>query len=137
MPHQCVRCSTFYEDGATEIIKGCKCGGKLFFYIKKEKLEQAQKAAEQINLTPKEKEQIEQDVFEMVGSEIDRDEPVVLDLEAIRILKPGKYELDLVHLFKKEPLIFKLEDGKYMVDIVESFNSLGNKRKGKKPKKFK
>ena len=135
MPHQCVRCSTFYDDGATEIIKGCKCGGKLFFYIKKEKLEQAQKEADQIHLSPKEKEQIEQDVFEMVGSEIDRDEPVVLDLEAIRVLKPGKYELDLVHLFKKEPLIFKLEDGKYMVDIVESFNSLGNK--GKKPKKFK
>ena len=131
MPHQCVRCSTFYEDGATEIIKGCKCGGKLFFYIKKEKLEQAKKAAEEIHLTQKEKEQIEEDVFEMVGSEIDRDEPVVLDLEAIRVLKPGKYELDLVHLFRKEPLIFKLEDGKYMVDIVESFNSLG---KGKKRK---
>ncbi len=131
MPHQCVRCNTFYDDGATEIIKGCKCGGKLFFYIKKEKLEQAQKIAEEVKLTTQEKEQIEQDVFELVGSEIDRDEPVVLDLEAIRILKPGKYELDLVHLFKGEPLIFKLEEGKYMIDLVESFKKFTDRVKAK------
>jgi predicted nucleic acid-binding Zn-ribbon protein len=131
MPHQCVRCNTFYDDGATEIIKGCKCGGKLFFYIKKEKLKQAQKVAEEVKLSPKEKEQIENDVYELVGSEIDRSEPVVLDLEAIRILKPGKYELDLVHLFKGEPLIFKLEDGKYMIDLVESFKKFTDKVKAK------
>ena len=131
MPHQCVRCNTFYEDGATEIIKGCKCGGKLFFYVKKEKLEQAQKIAKEVKLTPKEKEQIEKDVFELVGSELDKDEPVVLDLEAIRILKPGKYELDLVHLFKGEPLIFKMEEGKYMIDLVESFKKFTDKVKAK------
>jgi len=131
MPHQCVRCNTFYDDGATEIIKGCKCGGRLFFYIKKGKLEQAQKIAEEVKLSPKEKEQIEHDVFELVGSEIDKDEPVVLDLEAIRVLKPGKYELDLVHLFKGEPLIFKLEEGKYMIDLVESFKKFTDKVKGK------
>jgi len=131
MPHQCVRCNTFYDDGATEIIKGCKCGGKLFFYVKKEKLEQAQKAAEETKLTIKEKEQIEKDVFELVGSEIDNDQPVVLDLEAIRVLKPGKYELDLVHLFKGEPLIFKLEEGRYMIDLVESFKKFTDKSKGK------
>lgn len=132
MPHQCVRCDTFYDDGATEIIKGCKCGGKLFFYVKKEKLEQAQKNAEETKLTLKEKEQIEKDVFELVGSEIENDEPVVLDLEAIRVLKPGKYELDLVHLFKGEPLIFKLEEGRYMIDLVESFKKFTDKSKKKK-----
>lgn len=128
MPHQCVRCNTFYDDGASEIIKGCKCGGKLFFYVRKERIEAAQKLSEQIKLSPKEKEQIEKDVFEMVGSEVDAEEPVVLDLEAIRVLKPGKYELDLVHLFKGEPLIFKLEEGKYMIDLVESFKKLSEKK---------
>ena len=121
MPHQCVRCNTFYDDGAQEIIKGCKCGGKLFFYIKKERLEEAKKISEEVNLSKKDKEQIEQDVFDLVGADIDREQPVVLDLEAIRVLTPGKYELDLVHLFKGEPLIFKLEEGKYMIDLVQSF----------------
>ena len=128
MPHQCVRCNTFYDDGAAEILKGCKCGGRLFFFIKKEKLEQAREVISQVNLSEKEKLQIEEDVFELVGSQMDKDQPVVLDLEAIRINKPGQYELDLVHLFKGEPLIFKLEEGKYMIDIVESFKRLRDRK---------
>lgn len=128
MPHQCVRCNKFYDDGATEILRGCSCGGKLFFYIKKEKLEEMKRVTQEANLTRKEKEQIEKDVFDLVGSEIDKDQPVVLDLEAIRVLKPGKYELDLVHLFKGEPLIFKLEEGKYMIDLVESFKAVRGKK---------
>jgi predicted nucleic acid-binding Zn-ribbon protein len=121
MPHQCVRCNAFYEDGAKELLKGCSCGGKLFFFIKQDKLEEMKKFSEGNALTEKEKEQIEEDIFDLVGSEVDKNQPVILDLEAIRILRPGKYELDLVHLFRKEPLIFKLEDGKYMIDLVQSF----------------
>jgi len=124
MPHQCVRCNIFYDDGAAEILKGCKCGGRLFFFIKKDKLEQAKKVINHVNLTDNEKKQIEEDVFELVGSELDKDQPVVLDLETIRVGKPGQYELDLVHLFKGEPLIIKLEEGKYMIDVVESFKRL-------------
>lgn len=127
MPHQCVRCDTFYDDGASEIIKGCKCGGKLFFYIKKEKLEDIKKIKKDIKLSEEDKKQMEKDVFDLVGQEIDKDQPVVLDLETIRVLSPGKYELDLVHLFKGEPLIFKLEEGKYMIDLVQSFKQFKKK----------
>ncbi len=128
MPHQCVRCNTFYEDGSTEILKGCPCGGKLFFYIKKEKLDKLKQEDNLPKLSKKDKEQIENDIFDMVGSGIDKDKPVVLDFEAIRILKPGQYELDLVHLFKNEPLIFKLEDGKYMIDIPETMEKYRRKK---------
>ena len=127
MPHQCVRCNTFYEDGAQELLKGCSCGGKLFFFIKKNKLEEMKKITDQVKLTDKEKVQIEQDIFDLVGSEVDKNQPVILDIEAIRVIKPGKYELDLVHLFKNEPLIFKLEDGKYMIDLIESFDRFRKK----------
>ena len=127
MPHQCVRCDTFYDDGASEIIKGCKCGGKLFFYIRKEKLEDIKKIKKDIQLSEEDKKQMEQDVFDLVGQEIDKGQPVVLDLETIRVLSPGKYELDLVHLFKGEPLIFKLEEGKYMIDLVQSFKQFKKK----------
>ena len=128
MPHQCVRCDTIYDDGAEEILKGCNgCGGRLFFYIKKEKLEEQKEISAQ--LTKKEKKQIEKDVFDLIGTELDKDEPVVLDFESIKILKPGKYELDLVHLFKKEPLVFKLGEGKYMIDIPASFKSNKDKKK--------
>jgi hypothetical protein len=126
MPHQCVRCSIFYEDGAQEILKGCPCGAKLFFFIKKEKLEAAKKILP-TQLQPEQKKQIEQDVLNLVGYK--EDLPVVLDFESVRVTEPGKYELDLVQLFKGAPLIFKLEEGKYVIDIVESFERL------RKPKK--
>ncbi|MBI2575834.1 hypothetical protein HYV84_01365 [Candidatus Woesearchaeota archaeon] len=129
MPHQCVRCNTFYEDGAQEILKGCKCGGRLFFFVKKEKLAEAEKLANQIKLSEEEKNQIERDVFELVGSDLEKDEPVVLDLETIRVKKPGQYELDLVHLFKGDPLIFRLEEGKYLIDLAESFKRTKKNRK--------
>lgn len=121
MPHQCVRCNTFYEDGSQEIIKGCTCGGKLFFYVKKEKLEDMKKSIKKHSLTDADKAQIEKDIFDIVGSDIDKADPIILDFESINVLKPGTYELDLVSLFKKNPLVFKLADGKYMIDVVESF----------------
>ena len=64
MPHQCVRCNTFYKDGSTEILKGCNCGGKLFFFIKQEKLDEVKKMHKSINLTNKDKEQIEKDIVQ-------------------------------------------------------------------------
>ncbi len=128
MPHQCVRCGIFYDDGSAEILKGCKCGGRLFFYIKKEKLEKAKEVTGNVKLSEKEKDQIEDDVFDLVGVDKEKGEPVILDLESIKIKKPGQYELDLVHLFKGEPLVFKLEEGKYMIDVVGSFKRLRDKK---------
>lgn len=122
MPHQCVRCDSLYDDGAQEILKGCPCGGKLFFYIKKERLEKA-KEEDKITLSPVQKDQIEKDVYDMTGI-ADRDRPVVLDIESIKVLKPGKFELDLVKLFKGDPLIFKLASGKYIIDVAETFRQM-------------
>lgn len=122
MPHQCVRCGCLYDDGAKEILKGCSCGAKLFFYIKKSALEKKKKEVN--NLSIKEKKQIEKDVYELIGDEIDKEKTIVLDIESIKILGPGKYELDLVSLFKKKPLVYKLEEGKYIIDITKSFKGL-------------
>jgi uncharacterized protein len=119
MPHQCVRCNTMFPDGAQEILKGCSCGARLFFYIKKKQLEQGKELIN--NLSQEDKKHIESDVKEILYIKDDPDKPVVLDIESIRILQPGKYELDLVHMFKKDPLIVKLEEGKYMIDLPRAF----------------
>jgi predicted nucleic acid-binding Zn-ribbon protein len=39
------------------------------------------------------------------------------------MLKPGKFEIDLVDLFRGKPLVFKLEEGKYIIDIASTFDS--------------
>lgn len=125
MPHRCVRCGTVHEDGSAAILKGCSCGAKLFLFVKKEKLDAALKKKEEqiINLTEEDKKQIENDVLDIVGANReDEDAPIILDLESIQIVGPGKFELDLVNLFQKDnPLVYKLEEGKYVIDVAESF----------------
>ena len=122
MPHQCVKCGTIFKDGTGDLLKGCEnCGSKFFFYVKKESLEKAKEITSKLSY--EDKQQIEQDVMGIMGDKYEEDQPVVLDLESIRIVKPGKYELDLVDLFKGKPLVYKLEEGKYLIDIASTFNS--------------
>lgn len=122
MPHQCVKCGALYSDGSEELLKGCsECSGKFFFYIKQENIEKAKEITS--NLTEKDKEQMEKDVLDIVGDQLKDDQPLVLDLEAIRVPSPGKYEIDLIDLFKGKPLVYRLDEGKYVIDIVSTFKS--------------
>lgn len=120
MPHQCVRCGTFYSDGAEEILKGCACGAKMFFYIKKSKMKKAKDATK--DLSEEEKKELEENVYDILGLETKSTEPVILDFESINIPEPGKFEIDIVKLLNKEkPIVYKLEEGKYIIDLAESF----------------
>ena len=74
-----------------------------------------------INFSENEKKTIEKDVREIMGIK-EEETPVVLDLESVRVLGPGKFEIDLVNLFKKDrPIIYKLEEGKYIIDLSSTF----------------
>lgn len=122
MPHQCVKCGTIFPNGAQELLKGCSnCHARFFFFVREKNLAKAKEVT--ANLSDKDKEQIEKDVLDIVGDKIDDDYPVILDFESVKISKPGKYEIDLVDLFKSKPLIYKLGDGKYMIDIVSTFEA--------------
>lgn len=120
MPHQCVHCGKMYEDAASELLSGCSdCGSHFFFFVRKQQLEELQKKT--IELQGIDKKQVEKDVREMIGLEEERETPVILDLESIRVSGPGKFEIDIVNLFsKKRPLIYKLEEGKYIIDLAST-----------------
>ena len=107
-----------YDDGSKELLRGCKCGSKFFFYMKKEMLEKAKNFT--VKLKEDEKKQIEEDVFDLIGENL-KDRPVILDLEVIRVLKPGQYEISLVDIFKGKPLVYRLEEGKYIIDLASTF----------------
>ena len=123
MPNQCIHSSTVYEDGARETLQGCsKCGSRFFFYMTAEKMLKIQQArgAPLGDLTSEDKTQIEQDVRDIAGIS-DVDAPVILDFETVKITGPGKYILDVPNLFsRKRPLVYKLEDGKYVIDIAST-----------------
>ena len=119
MPYRCVHCSKLFEDGSKEVLSGCsQCGRKFFFFIKKEQLQKiSQEGVETEFLSSADKKQMEQDVREIAGFE-DEETPVFLDFESVRVLRPGKYAVDLGNLFSLEkPRVYKLEDGKYIIDL--------------------
>jgi predicted nucleic acid-binding Zn-ribbon protein len=78
-------------------------------------------------LSKSEKNQIEEDVREIVGIE-DEDTPVFLDFESIKVIKPGKYLLDLQKLFQmSKPRVYHMESGKYIVDLTRLPKPSGKK----------
>ena len=108
MPHQCIHCNTIYDDGSREILHGCVCGSKFFFYLTAEKLAKIKnQSAPVAPLSEQEKRRIENDVRDIMGLEENNDAPVVLDFESIKVLKPGKYVLDLHNLFTKERVLLE------------------------------
>ena len=128
MGYRCVHCEKIYQDRAKELSEGCICGSKFFFYMKNEKLKELIAEEESIsNLTTKEKEQMEQDVREITGIE-NEETPVFLDFESVMLVKPGKYLIDLHKLFAKDkPRVYKLEDGKYIIDLSLKITPRGKK----------
>jgi len=114
-----VHCSKIIEVGSREILEGCeRCGGKFFFYIRDEQVD-AIRAAEAVPIKDFDKAdsvRIEDDVRSILKIE-DDDKPVILDLESVRVLDKGKFELDIVSLMNRKPVVFKLQEGKYLIDI--------------------
>jgi len=128
MGHQCTHCGEIYPDAAPELLAGCKCGAKFFYYIRQDRLDELNRINNDgISETLKEldradKTQIEKDIREITGLNNEPDKPVVLDLESVRVLSPGKFEIDIVNLFsKKRPVIYKLEEGKYIIDLTSTY----------------
>ena len=122
MPHQCIHCSKIIEAGSKEILDGCsKCGGRFFFYIRDEvaKKMQEEKSVPLQEFSGAEKDKMELDVRQILKVE-DEDQPVILDIESVRVVSPGKFEIDLVSLLNRKPIVFKLQEGKYMIDIESS-----------------
>jgi predicted nucleic acid-binding Zn-ribbon protein len=119
MPHQCVHCGRIIPAGSKELLEGCtKCKSHFFFYIRDEQLERVK---DQLVEIPKEdKKQVEKDIREIAGI-VEEKAPVILDIESVRVTGPGKFEIDIVNLFRKDrPLIYKLEEGKYIIDLAST-----------------
>ncbi len=110
MPHQCTKCGKIHPDAAEEILTGCSCGSRFFYYIRQQKVDEIEQGVHNevkqaiVELDKADKTQIEKDIREITGLEDKPDEPVILDLESVKVIKPGKFEIDIVNLFNKKGL---------------------------------
>lgn len=150
MPHECTGCGRLFEDGSKQMLGGCpSCGGKKFQFRPKSGTvpeDRAQTSArtevvdEDLLPEPPEEQATEPPVSEQLTSE---DEPpeeaperTLAELreelddqfESIKILEPGQYELNLMGLYDRETYIISLqEDGRYIIDVPESWHKAGNR----------
>jgi len=121
MPNKCTNCGVIHEDDADYLLtKGCdKCGSRFFFYVKPDQLKDIEKITR--NLTKKDVTEIEADIRDIVSEEAGKKEAkgdtVILDVESIRVVKPGKYQIDVTNLFTNKPIVIRLGEGKYKIDL--------------------
>lgn len=133
MPNKCTKCGKIHPDDATYLMNGCnECGSKFFFYIRQEAVEKAEKELKE--LKPKEIDEIEQDIRDIIPRDVDKDETVVLDLEAIRVIKPGKYRIDVSNLFTQRPIVIRVGPGRYELDLTTLMTKFREKMKVGKEK---
>ncbi|PKL67987.1 MAG: hypothetical protein CVV30_11615 [Methanomicrobiales archaeon HGW-Methanomicrobiales-1] len=132
MPHKCTKCGREYQDGSTEILRGCaSCGGKKFLYVKEEEINKdvlEEKSIEEIADESKE------EVLEIVEKPTTRKKEVEMydRVETIRIVSPGSYELNLEKMVKSDERIVSVgKEGSYIIDLV-SMAKEEPKKKGKK-----
>jgi len=116
MPNKCTVCGKVHPDGAKYLVNGCdKCGSKFFFYVRKEALKEAENDIKQ--LSREELKEIEEDIRYIIPEDVKKDETVILDVEAIRVIKPGKYRIDVTNLFTQRPIVIRIGPGKYELDL--------------------
>ena len=117
MPHQCLSCSSIFENDDNSILmNGCSnCGKKLFIFIKK--IEETEKKP--VILEKKTKKKIINEIEKDIGKDIDEiNSPIILKLESIKVISDGKYEIDINQLMnEKKPVIYRVEKGSYLVDL--------------------
>jgi predicted nucleic acid-binding Zn-ribbon protein len=121
MPHQCVHCKRIIPAGSEELLKGCGgCGNHFFFYVRDEQLLKIKETP--IEIPAEDKVKVEKDIRELAGIQ-DEEAPVILDIESVRVTGSGKFEIDLANVFnKKRPIVYKLEEGKYIIDLSSTLN---------------
>ena len=116
MPNKCISCGKIHPDDAPYLLEGCdQCKGKFFFYMRKESLEEVEK--DLAKLTKDEVKEMEKDIRSILPEEFEKEELVILDLESIRVVSPGKYKIDVTNLLNQRPIVIRTAPGKYILDL--------------------
>ncbi|NOQ32846.1 MAG: hypothetical protein GQ567_01410 [Methanosarcinales archaeon] len=120
MPHKCTNCEHIFEDGSANILNGCpNCGWNKFLYVPAEPVtgdatDTDTKDATDAGMQPEKVKEMKDTVPDM-------------EVESIRILEKGSYELNLESLLEREEIIMSMkEDGRYLIHLPSVFD------KGKK-----
>ncbi len=127
MPHKCARCGKIYDDDSPELIDGCSCGARVFLYLKEKPGRNEEDTVKELKL----REMVADD-FKRLDREFGIDlkrtgRTIHLDLENLQQIDKGRYRIDIKSLMKGDPLIMKVGEGVYYIDIIDAM-SKGRKK---------
>ncbi len=111
MPHQCLKCGKVFEEGSSQLLKGCPiCSGNRFFYTK-EPLDEK----ERNTITEKVGKDLNSTIMEIMGTELNNEDMVDKSgnwvkikpkdvrkamkkhiSESIKVIPESKEEIDIV-----------------------------------------
>ncbi len=104
MPHKCVRCNKIYDDQDVQSLSsGCGCGAKVFIFTN------GTTDLESINDVRWIEEELAGIVRKSPG-------PVTLEVENVRVLQNGIFEIDIDSLLKN-PVVVKDSEGIYYLRL--------------------
>ncbi|NMB79465.1 MAG: hypothetical protein GYA23_10285 [Methanomicrobiales archaeon] len=117
MPHKCTKCGREYQDGSTEILKGCaSCGNKKFLYVREEDLHDDVLEEKSISEIA---EESKEEVLEVVEPKTKKEVEMYDRVETIRIVSPGSYELNLEKMAQGDERIVSVgKEGSYIIDLM-------------------
>ena len=111
MTHRCVKCGRDYSAKAPEILKGCSCGSQVFLLIRN--AAQASALGDTAWLGNELKQVVKKE-----------GKPITLEIENIRMLEKGVFELDLKSLIlSKDPIVVRDSHGVYYIKVPERNSS--------------
>jgi predicted nucleic acid-binding Zn-ribbon protein len=107
-----VRCGKTYGADAIELIRGCSCGARIFLFMKREEDLKKLGGASWIER-------------ELKGIDERRaGKPISVEIENIRLLEKGVFELNLDSLIRnKDPIVVKDSYGVYYVKLPQAEKS--------------
>jgi predicted nucleic acid-binding Zn-ribbon protein len=110
-----------------EILRGCpSCGGKKFLYVS-DRVRNVDVLEEKS--TADIVKEMKQEVLEIKShGPASRPTDILDRVESVRIVSPGKYELNLERLAESQDVIIGVDEGKYLLDLP----SMSKKKKLKK-----
>jgi uncharacterized protein len=133
MAHKCTKCGREFEDGSTQILRGCpSCSGKKFLYVR-----ESERHVDVIEEKPLAEivQERKSETLE-IQSKPSKEVEIFDRVESIRILGPGSYELNIEKLAKSDEVVVGLgKEGQYIVDIPSMARSIRKAGKRKKKKK--
>ena len=117
MPHKCTKCGREYEDGSTEILKGCaSCGNKKFLYVREGDIHDDVLEEKSIHEIA---EETKEEILEVVEPKKKKEVEMYDRVETIRIVAPGSYELNLEKMAQGDERIVSVgKEGSYIIDLM-------------------